>query len=146
MSRKYSDDQIFIKNPKCSEGVVKKRFVERVQYECSICFIDKWKDLPLTLQMDHIDGDHNNNEFSNLRLLCPNCHAQTDTYAGKNLYNKKNVTDEQLIEAIEKSICVAHALKLVGLDIGRTEYFGRAHKLIADGKATLNKTTFDDVF
>lgn len=39
----------------------------------------------LSLQLDHIDGDNSNNELSNLRFLCPNCHSQTDTFGSKNI-------------------------------------------------------------
>lgn len=35
------------------------------------------------IPLHHIDGEHTNNELSNLQILCPNCHAQTDNYAGK---------------------------------------------------------------
>lgn len=45
--------------------------------ECSSVL--KWNGRPLTLELDHIDGDRLNNELVNLRLLCPNCHAQTET-------------------------------------------------------------------
>jgi len=38
--------------------------------------------IPLTI--DHIDGDVSNNRPENLRLLCPNCHALTDTYGALN--------------------------------------------------------------
>lgn len=44
---------------------------------------------PLALELDHIDGDSSNNELSNIRLLCPNCHSQTPTYRAKNKNNKK---------------------------------------------------------
>lgn len=48
---------------------------------CSICGIpDEWNGLPLTLHIDHIDGDTYNNDPSNLRIVCPNCHTQTPTY------------------------------------------------------------------
>ncbi len=39
---------------------------------------------PIPLQIDHIDGNSDNNTEDNFRLLCPNCHAQTPTYSGKN--------------------------------------------------------------
>ena len=42
-----------------------------------------WNGKPLSLQLDHIDGDSDNCVPSNLRLLCPNCHTQTDTYGSK---------------------------------------------------------------
>lgn len=57
--------------------------------ECSICHITDWQNKKLSLHTDHIDGDHFNNEISNLRFLCPNCHSQTETYAGKNIKYKK---------------------------------------------------------
>ncbi|MGH3703249.1 MAG: helix-turn-helix domain-containing protein [Agromyces sp.] len=48
--------------------------------ECSSCFLGpEWNGRPLTLELDHIDGDRLNNELGNLRLLCPNCHAQAET-------------------------------------------------------------------
>jgi hypothetical protein len=39
--------------------------------------------MPLTLEVDHIDGDYRNNLISNLRFLCPNCHRQTPNFAGR---------------------------------------------------------------
>ena len=37
------------------------------------------------LELDHTDGNPLNNQLDNLRLICPNCHAQTETYKGKNM-------------------------------------------------------------
>ena len=45
--------------------------------------LPKWKGKILVLQLDHINGDSDNNYPSNLRLLCPNCHTQTDTWTSK---------------------------------------------------------------
>ena len=53
-------------------------------YQCELCKISTWQNLPITLQVDHANGDPSNNSPSNLRLLCPNCHSQTSSYAGGN--------------------------------------------------------------
>jgi len=52
---------------------------------CSNCKLEKWLDDLIPLELDHIDGNSSNNILSNLRLLCPNCHALTPTYRGKNM-------------------------------------------------------------
>lgn len=54
--------------------------------ECADCGIGpEWNGKPLTLQLDHINGDSRDHRVENLQLLCPNCHTQTDTFAGRNL-------------------------------------------------------------
>lgn len=47
----------------------------------------------ISLELDHIDGDSTNNEKSNLRFLCPNCHATTETYRGKNKNKANKIKD-----------------------------------------------------
>ena len=56
-----------------------------LEHKCACCGITEWNGLPTPIELEHKDGDHHNNELSNLELLCPNCHAQTSTYRGKNI-------------------------------------------------------------
>ena len=52
---------------------------------CSVCGINgEYNNLPIVLQVDHIDGNAGNNLPENLRLIRPNCHSQTSTFSGRN--------------------------------------------------------------
>jgi hypothetical protein len=53
--------------------------------ECEVCGIKDWNGKKLSFELDHIDGDRTNHRLENLRIVCPNCHSQTDTYRGKNI-------------------------------------------------------------
>lgn len=80
----------YLKNPEKYEGQenmkwVKKHILEEQNHKCDICGMeDTWNSKPITFILDHIDGHANNNERSNLRLICPNCDSQLDTYKSKN--------------------------------------------------------------
>jgi hypothetical protein len=57
---------------------------EIFEHKCCGCSLIEWLGNPIPLELHHKDGDHYNNEIDNLELLCPNCHALTDNYRGKN--------------------------------------------------------------
>ncbi len=62
----------------------RRKLLHERGHRCEVCKLDSWMGVPIPIELDHIDGDAFNNEESNLRLLCPNCHAQTPTYKGRN--------------------------------------------------------------
>ena len=64
---------------------IKKFILEEQEHKCDICGMqDNWNNKPLVFILDHIDGHANNNIRTNLRLVCPNCDSQLDTYKSKN--------------------------------------------------------------
>lgn len=58
----------------------KKKVLNEQNGVCLHCGISEWQGKPLTLELDHIDGNNQNNGRENLRILCPNCHSQTPTW------------------------------------------------------------------
>ena len=70
----------------CSNKGALKSYLKQTKGEqCEICSQPPiWQGKPLTLQLDHIDGNSDNNQLTNLRILCPHCHTQTPTYGSKN--------------------------------------------------------------
>lgn len=84
---KYDLEEVFRANSPVTQKVL-RGYVERhnlLEYKCVKCGCDGyWQDGQIALEIDHLDGDNTNNEISNLRYLCPNCHALTETYRGRN--------------------------------------------------------------
>ena len=54
------------------------------EHKCENCGLTEWLGQPIPLELHHKDGNRNHNEIENYQLLCPNCHAFTDSYRGKN--------------------------------------------------------------
>ena len=84
---KYTLEEVFVKDSPVTQKVL-RGYVERhqvIEYKCVNCGCDgNWQGGVISLEIDHIDGDNSNNELDNLRYLCPNCHALTETYRGRN--------------------------------------------------------------
>ena len=87
LREKYSLEDIFKKNSFISQKVL-RGYIERhnlLEYRCQNCGCDgSWMNGEIALELHHIDGDTTNNVLSNLQYLCPNCHALTKNYRGKN--------------------------------------------------------------
>ena len=64
------------------------------EYKCEECGTLTWNGRPIRLHVHHIDGNHIHNVVENIKLLCPNCHSQTDTYCGQNIKGRKREVSE----------------------------------------------------
>jgi hypothetical protein len=67
---------------KLKKRLIKENYLEN---KCSECGLTEWNGKPINMELDHIDGNRTNHLLNNLRMLCPNCHSQTDTYRAKNI-------------------------------------------------------------
>jgi len=99
-------EEYLCKGIKITSHRLKQRLIREniFKHKCYICNIDEWMGKPIPLELDHINGDHDDNRLENLRIICPNCHAQTDTYRSKNRRDKKPVK-EKIVKEIIKYHC-----------------------------------------
>lgn len=83
----YTLEQVFIQNSPVTQKVL-RGYIERhklLEYKCQTCGCDgHWQNGIIALEVDHINGENADNRIENLRYLCPNCHALTETYRGHN--------------------------------------------------------------
>lgn len=77
---------VLVQNSPHRQAVARRKFKEITEtYVCEECGQgDEWNGKPLVLQMDHENGNNRDHRPENLRWLCPNCHTQTATFAGRN--------------------------------------------------------------
>lgn len=63
----------------------KRHLLKLRGHSCEHCTLTQWNNKPIPIELHHMDGNRTNNVEANLQLLCPNCHAQTSNYKGKNI-------------------------------------------------------------
>lgn len=95
VGRRYSDgsgrvapllDILDGKHPEYHTTDLKRRMIKEglIENKCQKCGQgDVWNGEPLTLQLHHMNGNRKDHQKSNLQILCPNCHSQTSTFAGR---------------------------------------------------------------
>lgn len=97
-------------------GSHKKVLIEERGHICQSCKLTSWLNEPIPLELEHCDGDNKNNVKENLLLLCPNCHAKTKFYRGRNINSgKMKVSDEDLLTSLINCNNIRQALLNVGL-------------------------------
>ena len=80
------------------------------EHRCDKCLRQTWNDIPIALELHHVNGDRLDHRIENIVLLCPNCHAQTDTYCGKNISSKgkttiSNISKKQVNKIPVEKLC-----------------------------------------
>lgn len=85
-TNKPIEDYLVLNGPGISTYRLKCKLIQfnMLENKCYLCGIQEWQEKPIALHLDHINGNKYDNSLDNLRILCPNCHSQTCTYAGKN--------------------------------------------------------------
>jgi len=91
-SKNFPDELVYVENSTYDRGQLSQR-VQRdgwLPYACDVCAnVGEWMNQPLKLHIDHINGNSTDHRKENLRWLCPNCHTQTPTFAGRNQKYKR---------------------------------------------------------
>ena len=103
-------EKILIKDSEYNRTKLKARLVKEglKEYKCECCGISEWNGKTLTLQLHHINGIHNDNRLSNLQLLCPNCHSQTENFGtrgrGTSIIRKAENLSKEDIDLIMNTV------------------------------------------
>lgn len=121
-----------------SDFARRTRILKEQDNQCFVCHLSSWNGSFLKLQLDHIDGNRSNNKRENLRMICPNCHSQTENYCGKSKNTSKELSDEIVSSClIRNSFNISQTLKELNLAYGGSNWH-RCHRLLFEMK-TLDK-------
>lgn len=131
-SKDSVDMSIFQYNKSCKSDTMIRALTILRGWKCEKCGRTEWEGQKIPLCIHHIDGNHIKNQIENLQVLCPNCHAQTDNYCGRNKNKRPPITDEQFIEALRQTTSIRQALQKLGINYAAKYYYEKAHKLIEE--------------
>lgn len=129
--KKTWEDKLLLEDfDKLSYERLRKRIILEQKEKCNRCGLNEWLEEKISLELEHIDGNNENNERENLEVLCPNCHSLTKTWRGRNKKNRvEKIEDEKFLEAYEKTNNIRQALILLGVSAKGGNY-KRMHRIL----------------
>lgn len=120
-TKKRELSEYLVKGVRVSSFKLKNRLLEEgiKEHKCENpeCGMSEWHGKPIPLELHHINGDNTDNRLENLQILCPNCHALTDNYSGKNQkLNKRSkalttIDKENILKVSEESNSIREVVK-----------------------------------
>lgn len=130
-----------------SFDTIRKIVIFEQDEKCGECGVSEWRGKKLSLEVDHKDGNNQNNDRANLIALCPNCHSITDTWRGRNKTNgtrKKSIPDEVLLESLLKNkFNFRQSLLEIGMAAKGGNY-KRCHRLLREYNHINNNAPITD--
>lgn len=114
---KYNPETLFTYG--AESGPHKQVLLEERGHQCQKCLNTEWLGKPITIELEHIDGDNLNNVKENLQLLCPNCHSQTTTWRRRKTKGcRLKYSREEYINSIISSPNMNRCLRKLNLSWG----------------------------
>lgn len=132
-NERINTTDLLCKGSKISSAKLKNRLLDEgyKEHKCEnpLCQLTEWNGKPIPLELHHINGDNTDNRLENLQMLCPNCHAQTDTYCRKKTVKKEKVLKKDAHKTISKEE-ILDSFKKHGTFVGVSEDFSVSSKMI----------------
>lgn len=110
----------------------RRRVFEEQGYRCNNCGLGEWQGFKISLELEHKDGNNQNNSRENLEGLCPNCHSITDTWRGRNKpvrNGMSDITDDFLLQCLQESKNIRQGLLKAGI-AAKGKNYERAKRLL----------------
>jgi hypothetical protein len=96
-------EELLVLGRKTNRSHLKQRLLNEGLKEnrCEECGITEWRGRPLNMALHHVNGNGRDNRLINILFLCPNCHAQTANYGGRNGHRRRRATEDGAAELPE---------------------------------------------